>query len=653
MAERPQARRNVRGGSLSIPSVRPAGLQAPRRTDAAERAAAANVRGQRDTAAVYSRSMSDLTARIDRMSAMAFQMAEPQVREWGKEYGAENAPTADLVYNADLRQWEYDAKGKPLPGDQFSVWGRAARKAALDQIYLDLGTDAEIEIKSVARAAYDSETGRPKVSPNSVEKAINGIVKDAHTAAEGISPALASKIHANLRVKGFNEIGAYNGKWQTEEIRRTKAKAQLAIRVVEDDIVKAIEAGNFNLVDLAKTQGINWAYAAGLDVLVVGTRLDKLVKERLIVNGVQRAVEMGLSKVMDHIIENRGKSNFNGVGGLSQAGEFRQLWKIMDEDTQNGLLTELEKAYSLEVNKPITDRNHFEAKEKQRLAAVSAEWYDASRAALDIRGGLMDATLARLGNSEQAQALREKLLKTRALQPDIEDTLETHKANGTLTYEILQNLSSQDLLLGESLGKYMKHVGDKTKSSGELTTALTHMRLHLKVVPVGYTSDATRSSDREAVMRHSEYADMITMWHKQGFVGDDGKAYGFTAGDVVNDTNVLSFAKQLVGSTKAKQEAEDAFDADKSALMHSQNFAAVLRMFGHAKPGSDPVTFLEQKLNEKESPWYSSTEVPALDEPVREQVRKWIAKYRAIESRQPDKSNIREFVQQSMRGGSQ
>jgi hypothetical protein len=649
MAERPQARRNVRGGSLSIPSVRPAGLQAPRRTDAAERAAAANVRGQRETAAVYSRAMSDLTARIDRMSAMAFQMAEPQMREWGREYGAENAPTADLVYNADLRQWEYDAKGKPLPGDQFSVWGRAARKAALNQIYLDLGTDAEIEIKSITKAAYDS-TGRPKVSPNSVETAINGIIKDAHTAAEGISPALASKLHANLRIKGFNEIVSYNGKWQTEEIRRTKAKAQLAVTLAEDDIAKSIDTGNFKLINPAKTAALHWASVAGLDALSIDNRLDKFVKERLIVNAVQRAAEMGLSKVMNHIIENRGKSDFDGVGGLLQSGEFRQLWKIMDEDTQNEFLTELAKAYKLEVDKPITDRKAFEAKEKQRLAGIGAEFWDASRAAQEIRVPLMDAALSRLGNSKQAQTLREKLLKTRALQPDIEDILETHKANGTLTYEILQNLSDQDLLLGESLGKYMKHVGDKTKASGELTTALTHIKRHLKVVPVEYTSDVTRSSDREAVMKHSEYADMITMWHKQGFVGDDGKAYGFTPGDVVNDTNVLSFAKQLVGSTKAKKEADDAFEEDKSALMHPENFAAVLRMITMAKAGSDPVAFLEQKLNEKESDWYSRDEVSTLDEPVRKQVMKWIAKYRAIEGRQTGESNIRETVQKTMRG---
>jgi len=654
MATRPQARRNVRGGSLSLPSVRPAGLQAPRRTDAAERAAAANVRGQRETAAVYSRAMSDLTARIDRMSAMAFQMAEPQVREWGREYGAENAPTADLVYNADLRQWEYDAKGKPLPGDQFSVWGRAARKAALDQIYLDLGTDAEIEIKSVTKGAYD-RSGRPKVSPNSVEKAINSIVKDAHTAAEGISPALASKLHANLRVTGFNEISSYNGKWQTEEIRRTKAKAQLAVTLAEDDIGKAIAANNFHLVGPAVTKAKNWAHVGGLDLLAVDNRLDKFVKDRFVVHGVQMAAEIGLSKVMNHIIENREKSDFNGVGGLEQSDNFRRLFQNMDEDTQNEFLTELEKAYKLEVDKPITDRKVFEAKEKQRLASVGADFWHASKAPVEMRAALMDEVLSRLGDSEQARTLREKLLKTRALQPDIENILETHKANGTLTYEILENFSTQDLLLGEFLGKYMGYVNDKTKESGSLTAALTHMKHHIKVVPVEYTSDETRDEDRKARMKYLEYADMITMWHREGVVGEDGRDHGLTPGDVVNDTNVLSFARRVVGSTKAQKEAENEFDEAAGAIMDPQKFAAVVRMIRLAKRGSDPVAFLEQKVNEKDAPWYKpfgdKTE-PALDEPVRKQVLEWIAKYRAIQERQTGKSNIREFVQQSMQGGS-
>ena len=138
-------------------------------------------------------------------------------------------------------------------------------------------------------------------------------------------------------------------------------------------------------------------------------------------------------------------------------------------------------------------------------------------------------------------------------------------------------------------------------------------------------------------------------------MGEDGRDHGLTPGDVVNDTNVLSFARRVVGSTKAQKEAENEFDEAAGAIMDPQKFAAVVRMIRLAKRGSDPVAFLEQKVNEKDAPWYKpfgdKTE-PALDEPVRKQVLEWIAKYRAIQERQTGKSNIREFVQQSMQGGS-
>jgi hypothetical protein len=659
MAERRQPRRQVRSGGVSFPSLQPVGLQAPRRTDIGERAQRSNIDANRRTMAMQAQAASDLQSRIDQITNMAFQTAVPQQQTWGAEYGVDKAPTAKLIKNAE-GDWEYDANGQPLPGDDWSVFGRAARKAALDQMYLELNLQSTKAMSGITTGALDI-FGYPTKSPTEVKKELDKVVEDTHKATEGFSPALSAKLYASLRVAGHSSWTAYNNKWLVQQGKKGVAMAESAIIGYGDEALTAIKAGHLHLLPYLYAKATVAAAQSGVNVKSMDAAWKTRIQNAIVANTTLRAADIGLSNVLDHYyrhtsLERFGEKGQKGTGSDEQSRQLRNAWKYMDPETKGKFLTELDRAYNLEVGKPITDRKAFEAKEKQRLAGVAAEFWGASRAAQELRAPLMEAALSRLGNSEQAQTLREKLLKTRALQPDIEDILETHKANGTLTYEILENLSNQELLLGESLGKYMKHVGDKTKASGELTTALTHIKLHLKVVPREYTSDATRDEDRKALMKHSEYADMITMWHKQGVVGEDGKEYGFTPGQKVDDTNVLSFARQLVGSTKAQKEAENAFDEAAGAIMDPQKFAAVVRMIRLAKRGSDPVAFLEQKVNEKYAPWYKlglgdKTE-PALDDAVRTQVMKWIAKYRAIESRQTGKSNIREFVQQSMRGGS-
>jgi len=641
MARRPLPNRQVRGAVPTFASLQPAGLVAPKRTAAAERAQQMNISGQQRTAALQSQAAADLQNRLNQMTSMAFNSAAAQAKVEGEAYGVQNAPSADLIQNANTKEWEYDARGQPVPGDTWTVFGRAARSAALDQMYLDLSVDSKIAMGGITKAAYD-QFGAPIKAPTDVENELNKLVDDTKNAAMQISPVLASKLYANLRIEGHNALNAFNTKYLTHQGKVRKAVAQRSIVLEQDAVVTAIEAGNPELIKSIYARAEHTAVVNGLDFKAFDATWDKHVKKALVSNGVMRAVEMGQSAVIDHINNNHGKSDFKGIGTLEQSLALGRIWQHMDDDTKTDFIKALDDAHKIKTNKPILDRSAWEAREKHRVAGIAKEFAIASQRPLNLgdmddanatlRASAMDAALNRLGHSEIAQKTRTALLKTRDLQPDIALELERRKAEGTLEYEYVERLMELGLLQGEHAAKAMADVAAITNESGGLRLARDHIRRTLKVVEREFTSADTQQADRAALMKFNEYIDMITNWLTDGQVGENGKAYGFAVGDPVNERTILDIARQLVGSDRMKKDRADDFEAAVSELRDENKYPGIMTMIGMAPPGSDPEAFLQSKIVETESEywWGLGDQVHVINENKRTAARKWLNKYRAV-----------------------
>ena len=75
------------------------------------------------------RGYQQISNKLDQMSNFFMRQAEGMAKIEGAEYGAENAPTKQQIEDAKATGVELE-----LPGDKFSVYGRAAQNAALSCI---------------------------------------------------------------------------------------------------------------------------------------------------------------------------------------------------------------------------------------------------------------------------------------------------------------------------------------------------------------------------------------------------------------------------------------------------------------------------------------------------------------------------------------
>ena len=124
------------------------------------------------------RAKSGIAQSLQRMSNYFLQQAEQKAQIEGAEYGAAQAPTEQQIQDAAQRGEELE-----LPGDQTTVYGKAARKAALsiasDEVTA-LASKAHTNIAGVfdfllendnlpeaERQAYLDDMGVPDDSPQS------------------------------------------------------------------------------------------------------------------------------------------------------------------------------------------------------------------------------------------------------------------------------------------------------------------------------------------------------------------------------------------------------------------------------------------------------------------------------------------------------
>ena len=80
-----------------------------------------------------SKGYAQMSAKLDQMSNFFMKQAEGMAKIEGAEYGAANAPTKKQIEDAKATGTEVE-----VPGDKYSVYGRAARAASLEALYDDV-----------------------------------------------------------------------------------------------------------------------------------------------------------------------------------------------------------------------------------------------------------------------------------------------------------------------------------------------------------------------------------------------------------------------------------------------------------------------------------------------------------------------------------
>ena len=239
---------------------------------------------------VEAQGFANLARSLDSMTNYFLREAEQKAQIEGAEYGALNAPTEQQIKDAYDRGEEIE-----IPGNQNSVFGRAARKAALSIASDEVSALASKElanIEGIFNTILDSpsmpeeekqrlaeQLGITDFSPQSLVTVMDTVIAGYGKTLDDTSPALARKFRAEQSITA-------NGKWTKYldlYVKQENQKLESSFRVAhaqnysESTISSALELPNgLNIIKKKREDEIKKAssFLVGAEM---NTHLDGMV----------------------------------------------------------------------------------------------------------------------------------------------------------------------------------------------------------------------------------------------------------------------------------------------------------------------------------------------------------------------------------------
>ena len=167
------------------------------------------------------RGYAQISGKLDQMSNFFMKQSEGMAKIEGAEVGAENAPTPEQIIAAKDSGVELQ-----IPGDKYSVYGQAARGAALQSVYDDITFEAK---KTILGDLLDSE--KQNLDPQLLRDRFNTLIDGYAGTFDQTSPALAKKFRAEMGIYAYGKISteasAFLKREKDEEIALYAAQAEL------------------------------------------------------------------------------------------------------------------------------------------------------------------------------------------------------------------------------------------------------------------------------------------------------------------------------------------------------------------------------------------------------------------------------------------
>jgi len=150
------------------------------------------------------------------MSEYAFAEAAEVAKRKGMEYGAENAPTLQQLEDAISGEPEPPQLSGPVPGDEFTYFGQAARAEALKQVQVNLEVAGRQTIDDLRLRALNGE-----IRPDQLRSEISAAIMGISEAASDESPAAGRSLRASLSTVG-NSAYVEASKFYIGEARKAR-----------------------------------------------------------------------------------------------------------------------------------------------------------------------------------------------------------------------------------------------------------------------------------------------------------------------------------------------------------------------------------------------------------------------------------------------
>lgn len=174
---------------------------------------------------------------LDVMSKYVTQKAEYEAAALGQKFGAENAPTQAQM---DLAQQEGEDVSALLPGDDYTVYGRAARKTALDIVVDQSEMAARQELTALRLEAQTTD-----MSPTLFTQKINSLIDGYSENISALNPAAGSKFRAGLATVGNSALLAHSQAMADKAEKQEEVAALVAIdNIITSALPDVIQGGS-------------------------------------------------------------------------------------------------------------------------------------------------------------------------------------------------------------------------------------------------------------------------------------------------------------------------------------------------------------------------------------------------------------------------
>ena len=159
------------------------------------------------------RGQATLQRSLDRMTAFAAEQNRIVAKIEGEQYGAANAPTLEQIQAA--RETGEELK---LPGDNNSLYGRAARQAAATVVASELELAAKQEMNA---AILDFETR--EANPAGLQDKLDAIIQGYSSTFDESVPSMARSMKAKLALNANTKYASYHSSYIKNQKDKSKS----------------------------------------------------------------------------------------------------------------------------------------------------------------------------------------------------------------------------------------------------------------------------------------------------------------------------------------------------------------------------------------------------------------------------------------------
>lgn len=159
------------------------------------------------------RGMGQLQQSLNRMTSFFAEQSRVQAKVQGEEFGAANAPTMEQILSA--RQTGEELK---LPGNQNTLFGRAARQAAATVVASELELAAHKEMNATILDFENREA-----NPAGLQDKLDAIILGYSSTFDESVPSMARSMKAKLALNAQTKYANYHSAYITNQKEKSKA----------------------------------------------------------------------------------------------------------------------------------------------------------------------------------------------------------------------------------------------------------------------------------------------------------------------------------------------------------------------------------------------------------------------------------------------